>query len=85
MIAEIHIALASSLYLGGAALFEYETDLWDGLPLVRRSLLPDTDLPTSKLGGVLFWLSTRLEKAFGHRTLTHSEISRRNLRFADLY
>ncbi|MCP4227087.1 MAG: hypothetical protein GY773_27400, partial [Actinomycetia bacterium] len=29
-------------------------------------------LPTSKLGRVVFWLSTRLEREFGHRTITHS-------------
>lgn len=39
------------------------------------SLPPDADLPTSKLGRALFWLSTRLEKRFGHRTITHSVIA----------
>nr|WP_232420115.1 metal-dependent hydrolase [Nitrosococcus watsonii] len=72
MIAGTHIAFASALYLGGAALFEYDTDLLGWALAAGASLLPDVDLPTSKLGRVLFWLSTRLEKHFGHRTITHS-------------
>ncbi|ADE16977.1 membrane-bound metal-dependent hydrolase (plasmid) [Nitrosococcus halophilus Nc 4] len=72
MIAGTHIAFASALYLGGAALFEYDTDFLGWALAAGASLLPDVDLPTSKLGRVLFWLSTRLEKHFGHRTITHS-------------
>lgn len=75
MIAGTHITFASVLYLGGAALFEYETDLIGWALAAAASLLPDTDLPTSKLGRALFWLSTRLERRFGHRTLTHSLIA----------
>jgi inner membrane protein len=55
--------------------FEYETDLIGWGLVSGASLLPDIDLPTSKLGRVLFWLSTRLEKRFGHRTITHSAIA----------
>lgn len=75
MIAGTHITFASVLYLGGAALFEYDTDLVGWALAAAASLLPDTDLPTSKLGRALFWLSTRLERRFGHRTLTHSFIA----------
>jgi inner membrane protein len=38
------------------------------------SLMPDIDLPTSKVGQPLFWLSVPLEKRFGHRRITHSII-----------
>lgn len=55
--------------------FEYQTDLIGWALASAASLLPDADLPTSKLGRALFWLSTRLEKRFGHRTLTHSFIA----------
>jgi inner membrane protein len=75
VIAGTHIAFASTLYLGGAALFEYSTDLVGWALASAASLLPDADLPTSKIGRALFWLSTRLEKRFGHRTLTHSFIA----------
>jgi inner membrane protein len=75
MIAGTHIAFASALHLGGAALFEYDTNLVGWVLAAGASLLPDVDLPTSKLGRVLFWLSTRLEKRFGHRTMTHSFIA----------
>jgi inner membrane protein len=75
VLAGTHIAFASTLYLGGAALFEYNTDLVGWALASAASLLPDADLPTSKIGRALFWLSARLEKRFGHRTLTHSVIA----------
>ncbi|MGH8569738.1 MAG: metal-dependent hydrolase, partial [Gammaproteobacteria bacterium] len=75
MIAGTHLAFASVLYLGGAALFEYDTDLVGWALAAAASLLPDADLPVSKLGRALFWLSTRLERRFGHRTLTHSFVA----------
>ncbi|MCB0066636.1 MAG: metal-dependent hydrolase [Caldilineaceae bacterium] len=75
MIAGTHIAFASALYLGGAALFEYEPTLIGWALASAASLGPDIDLPTSKAGRVFFWLSTRLERDFGHRTITHSLIA----------
>ncbi|MES9902824.1 MAG: metal-dependent hydrolase [Sedimenticola sp.] len=72
MIAGTHVAFATALYLGGAALFEYPPSIVGWALTAAASLLPDIDLPTSKFGRVLFWLSTRLERRFGHRTLTHS-------------
>lgn len=72
MIAGTHIAFSSALYLGGAALFEYQPGLVGWGLAAGAALLPDADLPTSKLGRVLFPVSTRLERTFGHRTLTHS-------------
>jgi inner membrane protein len=46
LIAGTHIAFASALYLGGAAMFEYDTDLVGWALAVAASLLPDVDLPT---------------------------------------
>jgi inner membrane protein len=72
VIAGTHVAFASLLYLGGATLFGYQPD-WLGWVLAgAASVLPDVDLPTSTLGRWLFWLSSWLEKQFGHRTVTHS-------------
>jgi inner membrane protein len=42
---------------------------------VVAALLPDIDLPTSKLGRVFYGLSTYLERQHGHRTLTHSAVA----------
>jgi inner membrane protein len=75
MIAGTHLAFASALYLGGAALFEYPPDPVSWGLAGATSLLPDIDLPTSRLGRTLFWASTRLERRFGHRTLTHSALA----------
>ena len=39
------------------------------------SLLPDLDLPPSKIGRLFWFVSVPLERRFGHRTLTHSLVS----------
>ena len=69
-----HVAFASVLYLGGATLFGYRPDGIGWLLAAVASLLPDVDLPTSKIGRLFFWLSVPLERRFGHRTLTHSAV-----------
>jgi inner membrane protein len=66
VIAGTHVAFATTLYLGGAALFEYKPDLVGWGLAAAASLLPDIDLPTSRLGRAFFWISTRLERRFGH-------------------
>ena len=50
MLAATHIAFSSALYLGGAAVFEYETSLVNAAIAALFSLMPDIDLPTSKVG-----------------------------------
>ena len=69
-----HVAFASVLYLGGATLFGYKPDGIGWLLVAVASLGPDVDLPTSKIGRLLFWLSVPLERRFGHRTVTHSAV-----------
>lgn len=69
-----HVAFASILYLGGATLFGYKPDVVGWLLAATASLGPDVDLPTSKVGRLLFWLSVPLERRFGHRTVTHSAV-----------
>jgi inner membrane protein len=69
-----HLAFASVLYLGGATLFGYKPDWIGWLLAAAASLLPDADLPTSKIGRLFFWLSVPLERRFGHRTITHSAV-----------
>ena len=69
-----HLAFASVLYLGGATLFGYRPDGIGWLIAAAASLLPDADLPTSKIGRLFWWLSVPLERRFGHRTITHSAL-----------
>ena len=69
-----HVAFASVLYLGGATLLGYKPDGVGWLLVAVASLGPDVDLPTSKVGLLLFWLSVPLERRFGHRTVTHSAV-----------
>ncbi|MBK8536325.1 MAG: metal-dependent hydrolase [Candidatus Competibacteraceae bacterium] len=70
-----HIAFASVLYLGGATLFGYRPDLISWALAAVASLLPDIDLPPSKIGRLFWFLSVPLERRFGHRTLTHSLVA----------
>ncbi len=74
MIAPTHVAFASTLYLAGATVLDYRTDLIGWAIACAASLGPDVDLPTSRLGRMLWFLSTRLERDYGHRTVTHSLI-----------
>ena len=67
-----HLAFASVLYLGGATLFGYPSDAIGWVLAAVASVLPDLDLPPSKIGRLFWFVSVPLERRFGHRTLTHS-------------
>ncbi|MDS4029962.1 MAG: metal-dependent hydrolase [Candidatus Contendobacter sp.] len=67
-----HVAFASVLYLGGATLFGYPPDAIGWVLAAVASVLPDLDLPPSKIGRLFWFVSVPLERRFGHRTLTHS-------------
>ena len=72
MVSGTHIAFGSTLFLGGSSLFEYEVNAVAWVCLAVGSILPDIDLPTSFFGRTMWWASTRIEKRFGHRTISHS-------------
>lgn len=74
MLAATHAAFSTALYLGGAAVFEYQTNLVSWGLAILFSFMPDIDLPTSRVGRPLYFFSIPLEKRFGHRTITHSLI-----------
>lgn len=69
-----HVAFASVLYLGGATLFGYKPDWISWALAAVASLLPDIDLPPSRMGRLFWFISVPLERRFGHRTLTHSAV-----------
>jgi energy-coupling factor transporter ATP-binding protein EcfA2 len=54
-----HLAFASALYLGGAALFGYRPDAVGWALAAVASLLPDVDLPTSKVGRLCWFVARR--------------------------
>ncbi|MEZ5584149.1 MAG: metal-dependent hydrolase [Candidatus Competibacteraceae bacterium] len=62
MNAGTHIAFASTLYLAGATVLGYPTDPVGWGIICATATLPDVDLPTSKVGRALFFVSTRLER-----------------------
>jgi len=64
-----HVAFASVLYLGGATLFGYPPDAIGWVLAAAASVLPDLDLPPSKIGRLFWFVSVPLGRRFGHRTL----------------
>ncbi len=60
------------LYPAGATVPDYRTDLVGRAIACAASPGPDVDRPTSRLGRMLGFLSTRLARDDGHRTVTHS-------------
>ncbi len=55
-------------------MFEYPVEPVSWGLAILFSFMPDIDIPTSKVGRPLFFISVPLEKRFGHRTITHSLI-----------
>ena len=60
-----HVVFASVLYLGGATLFGYRPDWVSWALAAIASLLPDADLPPSKIRQLFWFLSGPLERRFG--------------------
>jgi inner membrane protein len=67
-----HIAFATACTLASAAFYDYELDMGTLIAAALGSLLPDLDTPRSMLGRLLYFIAAPLEKAVGHRGLTHS-------------
>jgi inner membrane protein len=55
MLAATHAAFSTALYLGGAAVIEYQTDPVSWGLAILFSFMPDIDLPTSRVGRPLFF------------------------------
>lgn len=67
-----HIAFANACLLAGAAVYSWEVPTGALLAASIGSLLPDLDTPKSLLGRCFWFIASPLEKAVGHRGLTHS-------------
>ena len=72
MIAPTHITFAGFLYLLLLAPVGMSVSLANALLVVFASVLPDIDTPESTIGRCAPFISRRVERTFGHRTLTHS-------------
>ena len=67
-----HIAFANACTLAGAAFYNWEVPASALVAVSIGSLLPDLDTPKSLLGRFFWFIASPLEKAVGHRGLTHS-------------
>jgi len=76
MLAPTHSVFGVALTLIILALFGVKLSLhWTILFFsCIGAILPDIDCPTSVIGRILYPISSRLERKFGHRTVTHSLI-----------
>jgi len=72
MTAPTHIAFCTVTYLYLCTIFRIPLALGDALLAAIASLLPDLDISSSGIGRRFRFIASRLEKRFGHRTITHS-------------
>jgi membrane-bound metal-dependent hydrolase YbcI (DUF457 family) len=72
MIAPTHITFAGFIYLLLLTTTGVALSLVNVLVIALASILPDADTGASIVGKAVPFLSRRIERRFGHRTLTHS-------------
>src|SRR6185436_16649843 len=72
MTAPTHITFAEFMYLLILTTLGVSLNLVNAFVIALSSLLPDIDTRASIIGKTFPFISTRLERRFGHRTLTHS-------------
>ena len=74
MTAPTHIAFSTVVYLYLSIVFRIPLAITDYFLIAIASLLPDIDISSSGIGWRLKFLSSWIERKFGHRTITHSFI-----------
>lgn len=72
MTAPTHIALSAVAYFYLCIVFRIPLAFGDAFLCAIAALLPDIDISSSGIGWRLKFLSSWIEKKFGHRTITHS-------------
>jgi len=72
MTAPTHITFAEFIYLLILTTLGVSLNLVNAVVIAVSSLLPDIDTQSSIIGRTFPFISVRLERRFGHRTLTHS-------------
>jgi len=72
MTSPTHITFAEFIYLLILTTLGVSLSLVNALVIAVSSLLPDIDTQASIIGKTFPFISARIERRFGHRTLTHS-------------
>jgi len=72
MIAPTHITFAEFIYLLILTTTGVPLSAVNVITVALSSIIPDVDTAASRIGKVLPFISHRIERRFGHRTLTHS-------------
>jgi membrane-bound metal-dependent hydrolase YbcI (DUF457 family) len=72
MIAPTHIAFAEFIYLLILTTTGVPLNVANGLAIAVASVMADVDTGASTIGKILPFISHRIERRYGHRTLTHS-------------
>jgi inner membrane protein len=74
MTAPTHITFAEFVYLLLLTTTGVALNTVNGMVMAIASILPDVDTAASFIGRACPFLSKRIERRFGHRTLTHSAV-----------
>lgn len=74
MIAPTHITFAEFIYLLILTSTGFSLSVLNSVTIAFASILADVDTAASTIGKALPFLSKRIERRFGHRTLTHSAL-----------
>ncbi|MBL7995626.1 metal-dependent hydrolase, partial [bacterium] len=72
MILTTHITFSWTFFFVVLAAMGIVTDVWTITAISIGAILPDIDTQSSTVGKLFPWISRRIERRWGHRTITHS-------------
>ncbi len=72
MILTTHITFSWTFFFVVLAAMGIATDVWTITAISIGAILPDIDTQSSTVGKLFPWISRRIERRWGHRTITHS-------------
>ena len=72
MIASTHLTFSWTIFFVFLAAMGIATNTWTITAISIGAILPDIDTPSSIVGKMFPWISRRIERRWGHRTITHS-------------
>jgi inner membrane protein len=75
MILTTHITFSWTFFFVVLAAMGIVTDVWTITAISIGAILPDIDTQSSTVGKLFPWVSRRIERRWGHRTITHSWLS----------
>ncbi len=75
MVIRTHIAFSWVILFGIIAVFGVAVNAYTIIAITLGAILPDIDTRASTIGKIFSFISKKIEKKYGHRTITHSWIT----------